>query len=144
MLKFMREELEFVDGRFINEYSHQRYNGSSKKIGEFLKILTEAAPDPVTIEFRDFEKDDKTAFHLSQASARTTVIVNTTGSPALAMETSAVLVTERSTLEIATSTLDELFAVFMSIGLEFWIVAVLVRTCPAVPLSTVAVMTSRP
>ena len=77
MLKFMREELEFVDGRFINEYSHQRYNGSSKKIGEFLKILTEAAPDPVTIEFRDFGKDDKTAFHLSQVSARTTVIVNT-------------------------------------------------------------------
>jgi len=74
LLDFMREDLEFIDGMFLNQFSHQNYNGTSEKVGEFLVMVREASATPVDVEFR--ELDEKIAFRLNQVSTKTTITVN--------------------------------------------------------------------
>ena len=72
--EFMREELEFIEGSFINEYTNLRFGGEEAKVTEFLKKLQALGSKTVTIGIQDFG-EKKTAFRLGENGATQTVAI---------------------------------------------------------------------
>lgn len=76
LLRYMRNELKFIDGSFINEFSTQRFGGTSEKVSRFVGLLKAAGLWEVEVEFRDFGEQES-AFTLHQDSSGTmSVTVN--------------------------------------------------------------------
>ena len=70
LLEYMENELKFIEGSFINEFSTQRFGGASEKAGRFIGMLKEVGIWEVEIGFRDFGEQES-AFILHQNSAKT-------------------------------------------------------------------------
>ena len=76
LLRYMRNELKFIDGSFLNEFSTQRFGGTSEKVSRFVGLLKAAGLWEVEVEFRDFGEQEL-AFTLHQDSTDTmSVTVN--------------------------------------------------------------------
>jgi hypothetical protein len=72
----MRNELKFIDGSFLNEFSTQRFGGTSEKVSHFVGLLKAAGLWEVEVKFRDFGEQEL-AFTLHQDSTATmSVTVN--------------------------------------------------------------------
>ena len=67
VVAYMSNELKFIEGRFINEFSTQRFGGKSSKVSRFIDLLNEVGLWEVEILFRDFEEQES-AFALNQKS----------------------------------------------------------------------------
>lgn len=69
VLKFMREDLTFIDGSFINEFSNQRFGGTSAKVARLIELLSGPGLWEVHVQFRDFG-EQTSAFTLDQESSK--------------------------------------------------------------------------
>jgi len=58
LLRYMRNELKFIDGSFVNEFSNQRFGGPSEKVSRFISLLKAAGLWEVEVEFRDFGEQE--------------------------------------------------------------------------------------
>ncbi|MBD3676239.1 MAG: hypothetical protein HUJ26_22235 [Planctomycetaceae bacterium] len=76
LIRYMRDELTFIEGSFINEYSTQRFGGTSEKASRLIGLLKAAGVWKVEVRFREFGEQE-TALTLHQDSSDTvTVTVN--------------------------------------------------------------------
>lgn len=76
VLKFLQEELKFIEGGFINQYSNQTFGGTSAKTAELIRLMTSAGVWDVEVKFQDFGNQD-TALTLNQiGGGKTTIVVN--------------------------------------------------------------------
>lgn len=66
--RFMNDELKFLEGSFINQFTYQRFGSSVEKVLKFLDLLEAAAIWEMSVQFRDFGEQDS-AFSLDQASS---------------------------------------------------------------------------
>ncbi len=70
LLRYMRDELKFIDGSFVNEFSTQRFGGTAEEVSQFIGLLKTTGLWEVEVEFRDFE-EQQSAFTLHQNSSHT-------------------------------------------------------------------------
>src|SRR5262245_24696828 len=76
-LKFMHEELKFLDGEFINQFVHNRFAGTAQKTSRFIELLHGAACFDVRVRFRDFgEQESAFALDVVMGSEEVVVTVN--------------------------------------------------------------------
>jgi hypothetical protein len=76
VVEFMHEDLTFIKGSFVNEFSTQRFGGTPAQVSAFLVLLKGAGLWKVQVVFRDFGEQDS-AFILSQSSpGSVTVVIN--------------------------------------------------------------------
>jgi hypothetical protein len=77
LLTHMQNELEFIEGSFINQFSNQRFGATSGETAEFIRRLQDVGLWRVDVQFRDFG-EQKSAFTLDQDSSKTylRVLVN--------------------------------------------------------------------
>jgi hypothetical protein len=73
-LRFMEEELHFIDGQYVNQFVHHRFGGTSQQTSRFIELLNEAASWKVRVHFRDFGEQES-AFTLDQIMVDDTVRV---------------------------------------------------------------------
>ena len=69
VLKFMKDDLSFIEGRFINQFSNQRFGGTSAQVSRFIALLKGVGLWEVDVQFRDFGEQDS-AFSLDQDSSK--------------------------------------------------------------------------
>jgi hypothetical protein len=67
VVKYMQNDLKFIEGHFINEFSSQRFGGTSERVSNFIALLDKTGLWKTEIKFRDFGEQDS-AFTLSQRS----------------------------------------------------------------------------
>lgn len=67
LVTYMKNDLEFIEGSFINEFSSQRFGASPEQLIDYIALLKHADLWNVKIRFRDFGEQDS-AFILSQSS----------------------------------------------------------------------------
>lgn len=77
VINYLRNDLTFVEGSFINEYSSEGLSGSTKKVSSLIQLL-QASGFELTVGFADL-KNDRIAVQISQDSRRrtTTLTLNT-------------------------------------------------------------------
>ena len=68
-LKFMKDDLIFIEGSFINEFSNQRLGGTSSQVAHLLGLLNGIGYWKLHVQFRDFG-EQKSAFTLDQDSSK--------------------------------------------------------------------------
>lgn len=74
-LEFLNEDVTFVKGSFINEFTTQSYRGSAEKVSELI-VRLHALDAPLKIRFARIE-EPQTHFLLSQVGVReTTLTIN--------------------------------------------------------------------
>src|SRR5262245_2508192 len=73
-LKFMHEELKFLDGQFVNQFIHNRFAGTAQQTARFIELLNEAAGWKVRVQFRDFG-EQQSAFALDVVMGAEDVVV---------------------------------------------------------------------
>ena len=67
LYKFMNEELKFLEGSFINQFTNQSFGGSAEKVVEFIQLLKGIGQWKIDVQFRDFgKKETMTAFSTDQ------------------------------------------------------------------------------
>ena len=71
---FMNNQLEFIEGSFINEYSNQSFKGTSENVAKLASLLEEAGQWNVHVQFRDFGEEE-TACSMDQNTRTNTVRV---------------------------------------------------------------------
>jgi hypothetical protein len=77
LVTFMKDDLRFIEGSFLNEFSNQRFGGTSSQVSRFIALLSGVGLWEVHVQFRDFGEQES-AFSLDQDSSKTflRVIVN--------------------------------------------------------------------
>jgi len=77
LLDYLRNDLMFIEGSFINEFTSQGFSGSARKATGLIQLLQQSDFE-LTVQFADL-KDDRIALRLSQDSRRreTTLVINT-------------------------------------------------------------------
>jgi hypothetical protein len=73
-LDFMRKELKFLDGNYVNEFFHHRFGGTAPNTSRFVELLKESGAWQVRVAFRDFGEQE-TAFTLNQVMPSDEVLV---------------------------------------------------------------------
>jgi hypothetical protein len=78
LLDYLRNDLMFIEGSFINEFTSQGFSGSATKATGLIQLLQQSGFE-LTVQFADL-KDDRIALRLSQDSRRreTTLVINIT------------------------------------------------------------------
>jgi len=78
VLDYLRNDLTFVEGSFVNEFTSQAFSGSAVKVTGLIRLLQRSGFG-FTVQFADL-KDDRIALRMFQnARQRETVLtVNTT------------------------------------------------------------------
>ena len=78
VLDYLRNDLGFVEGSFVNEFSSQEFSGSAKKVTGLIQLL-ERSGFEFTVRFGDLN-DDRITLRLSQNTSRreTALTINTT------------------------------------------------------------------
>ena len=79
VLNYLRTQVNFIDGSFINEFTSQKYAASAKKLGGLIELL-HASGFEVQVTFADL-KNDRAAFILAQNGhddAKVSIAINTT------------------------------------------------------------------
>ena len=71
-LKFMNDEMKFIEGNFINEFSHFTLAGSMDDAASAIWLIREAGAWKVTVALHEFD-DDKLALAISQNASTATV-----------------------------------------------------------------------
>ena len=69
LLDFMKDDLTFIEGSFINEFSNQRFGGTSAQVSRFINLLNSVGLWRVYVQFRDFGEQES-AFTLDQDSSK--------------------------------------------------------------------------
>jgi len=62
-------DLSFIEGRFINQFSNQRFGGTSAQVPRFIGQLKGVGVWEVDVQFRDFG-EQQSAFSLDQDSSK--------------------------------------------------------------------------
>lgn len=78
LIRYMRNDLKFIEGSFINEFSTQRFGGTSEKVSRFVGLLKAAGLWEVEVAFRDFGEQES-AFTLHQDSSDAMVVTVNSG-----------------------------------------------------------------
>jgi hypothetical protein len=78
LIRYMRNDLKFIEGSFINEFSTQRFGGTSEKVSRFVGLLKAAGLWEVEVAFRDFGEQES-AFTLHQDSSAAMVVTVNSG-----------------------------------------------------------------
>ena len=73
LLKYMKDDLKFIEGSFINEFSSQRFDGTSEKVSRFIGLLKEAEVWEVKVRFRNFGEQEA-ALTLDQNSSNKLIL----------------------------------------------------------------------
>jgi hypothetical protein len=79
VIQYLSKDVTFVDGNFLNEYSHQGFSGSAKKVGELIDLLHTVGKFELRVSFANL-KDDRIAFSISQNGKnqeQLTITINT-------------------------------------------------------------------
>jgi hypothetical protein len=69
VLQFMKEDLSFIEGRFINQFSNQRFGGTSAQVSRFIGLVKGVGVWEIDVQFRDFGEQES-AFSLDQDSSK--------------------------------------------------------------------------
>lgn len=69
VLQFMKDDLSFIEGRFINQFSNQRFGGTSAQVSRSIGQLKGVGVWEVDVHFRDFGEQES-AFSLDQDSSK--------------------------------------------------------------------------
>jgi hypothetical protein len=69
VLKFMKDDLIFIEGSFINEFTHQRLGGTSAQVSRFIDLVKGLGLWKVHVQFRDFG-EQKSALTLDQNTSK--------------------------------------------------------------------------
>ena len=69
LLQFMKDDLKFIEGSFINQFSNQRFGGTSAQVSRFIALLNGLTVWKVHVQFRDFGEQES-AFTLDQDSSK--------------------------------------------------------------------------
>jgi hypothetical protein len=76
-LKFINDELKFIDGRFINIFIHHRLGGTSPQTSRFIELFNDAAAWTVHVQFKDFgEQESAFTLDTNMASSDVMLTVN--------------------------------------------------------------------
>jgi hypothetical protein len=78
VLAYMQNDLKFIEGRFINEFSTQRFGGTSSKASRFIALLTEVGLWDVQVGFRDFGEQES-ALTIHQNSSDSVLVTINSG-----------------------------------------------------------------
>lgn len=78
VLAYMQNDLKFIDGRFINEFSTQRFAGNSAKTAGFIDLLAQAKLWELKVRFDDFG-EQTSALTLHQSSPEALHIIINSG-----------------------------------------------------------------
>ncbi|MFM6129068.1 MAG: hypothetical protein ACKPBV_10045 [Sphaerospermopsis kisseleviana] len=78
IMQYLRKEVTFVDGNFINEHTYQGYSGSARKLDELIKLLHDVGKFQMKVSFANL-KDDRITFSISQnmREQALTITINT-------------------------------------------------------------------
>ena len=70
VLAHMQNDLNFIKGRFINQFSTQRFGGTSSKASQLIALLIKAELWEVQVSFRDFgEQKSALTFHQNSSDS---------------------------------------------------------------------------
>lgn len=77
VLDYLRKDLTFIQGSFVNEFSGQDYSGSAKSVAGFIQLLQRSGFE-FTVQFGDL-KDDRIALSIHQNTRQreTVLTINT-------------------------------------------------------------------
>lgn len=78
IIDYMQNELRFIEGTFVNEFSNQRFGATSAKTSAFITLLRNSGLWEVQVVFRDFGEQDS-AFTLSQRTPESLGLVVNSG-----------------------------------------------------------------
>jgi hypothetical protein len=78
IIEYMRDDLTFIEGSFVNEFSYLRFGATSAQVSDFIALLNQAGLWEVQIRFQDFGEQDS-AFSLSQSSPNLLHIIVNSG-----------------------------------------------------------------
>ena len=65
---YMRDDLRFLEGSFLNQFTHQRFGGDAAQVSGFIERLHDVAQWRIYIQFRDFGEKES-AFSMDQDTA---------------------------------------------------------------------------
>jgi hypothetical protein len=74
LINYMTNDLTFIEGSFINQFSSQRFGGTAEKVSCFLKRIRTEDLWKVEVYFSDFEEQE-TAFSLFQGAQKDTITI---------------------------------------------------------------------
>lgn len=77
VLGYLRGDLTFIEGSFINEFTTQEFSGSATKVAGLIQLLQRSG-FALTVQFHDL-KDSRAALRISQNSIQegTVLTINT-------------------------------------------------------------------
>ena len=58
VLAYMQKDLQFIEGRFINEFSTQRFGGTSSQASRFIALLAQVGLWEIQLGFLDFGEQE--------------------------------------------------------------------------------------
>jgi hypothetical protein len=78
VLDYLRNDLTFVEGSFVNEFASQGFSGSATKVTGLIQLLQRSGFG-FTVQFSDL-KDERISLRISQNTRQgeTVLIINTT------------------------------------------------------------------
>lgn len=78
VLDYLRNDLTFVEGSFVNEFTNQEFSGSATKVTGLIQLLQRSGFG-LTVQFLEI-KDDRIALRISQNTRQreTVLSINTT------------------------------------------------------------------
>ncbi|MDA7673161.1 hypothetical protein OAE61_04035 [Verrucomicrobiales bacterium] len=78
IIDYMENDLRFIEGSFVNEFSNQRFGGASAKVSAFISLLSGTGLWKVQVVFRDFGEQES-ALTLSQTAPESLGVVVNSG-----------------------------------------------------------------
>ena len=78
LFRYMKVELKFIDGSYLNEFSTQRFDGTSENVSRFIGLLKATGLWEVEVEFRVFGEQES-AFTLHEDSSDTLSVTINSG-----------------------------------------------------------------
>ena len=78
VIDYMDKELSFIEGSFVNEFSTQRFGGTSAKASAFITLLRDTGLWEVQVVLQDFGEKQST-LTLSQSSPQSLAVIVNSG-----------------------------------------------------------------